>query len=45
VKSSLLDETISGSMPVTNADNLLEQIAKSFRLKLVREGERIYMVE
>jgi transmembrane sensor len=45
VKSSLLDETISGSMPVTNADNLLEQIAIAFRLKLVRNENRIYLVE
>jgi transmembrane sensor len=45
VKDSLLDETISGSMPVTNADNLLEQIAISFRLKLRKDDNGIYTIE
>jgi transmembrane sensor len=45
VRKNLLDETISGSMPVTNAENLLEQIAISFRLKLLKENNKIYMME
>ncbi len=45
VKESLLDQTISGSMPVTNAENLLHQIAKAFRLKLVKENGEIFMRE
>lgn len=45
VKENLLNQTISGSMPVTNAESLLVQIAKAFRLKVVREESRTYMRE
>lgn len=45
VKENLLRETISGSMPVSNADDLLQQIAVAFRLKLVKEDSKIYMRE
>lgn len=45
VKESLLDQTISGSMPVTDADNLLQQIAKAFQLKVVREGGKTFLRE
>jgi transmembrane sensor len=45
VKEHLLDQTISGSMPISNAENLLQQIAKAFRLKIVKEENRIYMRE
>jgi ferric-dicitrate binding protein FerR (iron transport regulator) len=41
----LLDQTISGSMPVTDAEGLLEQIAKAFQLKIVKEENRIYLKE
>jgi transmembrane sensor len=43
VNENLLDQTISGSMPVTNAESLLQQIAKAFRLKLVKEKGEIFM--
>ena len=45
VKENLLDQTISGSMPVTNAESLLQQIAKAFQLKLVKEKGEIFMQE
>lgn len=45
VKESLMDETISGSMPVTSAESLLEQIAKAFQLKVVKQDNRIYLKE
>jgi ferric-dicitrate binding protein FerR (iron transport regulator) len=45
VKESLLDQTISGSMPVTGEMELLQQIAKAFRLKVVKEDDRIMMKE
>lgn len=45
VKESLLDQTISGSMPVTDSESLLHQIAKAFRLKVVKEDGRFYMRE
>jgi ferric-dicitrate binding protein FerR (iron transport regulator) len=45
VKESLLDQTISGSMPVTDSEALLNQIAKAFRLKVIKEGDRFYMKE
>jgi ferric-dicitrate binding protein FerR (iron transport regulator) len=45
VKESLLDQTISGSMPVTDSESLMRQIAKAFRLKVVREGDQYYMRE
>lgn len=45
VKESLMDETISGSMPVTTAESLLEQIAKAFQLKVVKQDNRIYLKE
>jgi ferric-dicitrate binding protein FerR (iron transport regulator) len=41
----LLDQTISGSMPVTTAEKLLEQMAKAFQLKVVKEEDRIYLKE
>lgn len=45
VKKNLLDQTISGSMPVTDSESLMRQIAKAFRLKVVREGDQYYMKE
>jgi len=45
VKQNLLGHTISGSMPVSDAENLLQQIAIAFRLKLVKEENKIYMRE
>jgi transmembrane sensor len=45
VKESLLDQTISGSMPMTDSESLLKQIAKAFQLKLIKEDDRIYLKE
>ncbi|WP_276373840.1 FecR domain-containing protein [Chryseolinea sp. H1M3-3] len=45
VKESLLEQTISGSMPVTDAESLLQQIAKAFQLKVIKEENRIYLKE
>ena len=43
--SSLLDQTVSGSMPAAREDELVDQIARAFRLKATREGNRIIMKE
>lgn len=45
VKEILLDQTISGSMPVTDAESLLQQIAKAFQLKVVREDNKTFLKE
>ena len=45
VKESLLNQTISGSMPVTDSVSLMHQIASAFRLKVVKENDRYYMRE
>lgn len=45
VNERLLDQTISGSMPVTDSESLMRQIAKAFRLKVVREDDQYYMRE
>lgn len=45
VNESLLDQTISGSMPVTDSESLLRQIAKAFRLTVVKKDDRIYLRE
>jgi ferric-dicitrate binding protein FerR (iron transport regulator) len=44
-KESLLNQTISGSMPMTNSDLLLKQIAKAFQLRIVKDKDRIYLEE
>lgn len=45
VSKEMLDETISGSMPMTDAESLLTQIAKAFQLKVVRKEDKIYLEE
>jgi len=45
VPASLLDQTVSGSMPAAEENELVDQIAKAFRLKATREGDRITMHE
>jgi ferric-dicitrate binding protein FerR (iron transport regulator) len=45
VNESLLNQTISGSMPVTDSVSLMHQIAKAFQLKVIKEGDRYYMRE
>lgn len=44
-KETLLDQTISGSMPMTNSEQLLKQIAKAFQLRIVKSENRIYLQE
>jgi hypothetical protein len=45
VKESLLSQTISGSMPVTDSEGYCYQIAKAFQLKVVKEESKVYMRE
>ena len=45
VNENLLGQTISGSMPVSDSVSLMHQIAKAFRLKVVKEGDRYFMRE
>jgi len=45
VKESLLNQTISGSMPVTDSEGLLHQIAKAFQLTVVKDESKVYMRE
>ena len=45
VNEKLLNQTISGSMPVTDSVSLMSQIAKAFQLKFVKEGDRYFMKE
>jgi len=41
----LLDQTVSGSMPTTGEKNLVLQIAKAFRLRVVQEGNNVLLTE
>jgi transmembrane sensor len=43
VPESLLDQTVSGSMPLTDSEGLLKQVAKAFQLKVVKEENKIYL--
>jgi transmembrane sensor len=43
--SALMDQTVSGSMPLGNADVLLLQMAKAFQLHIRKEGNVIIMEE
>jgi transmembrane sensor len=43
VREGLLNQTISGSMPVTDSEGLLQQIAKAFQLKVVKEENKIFL--
>lgn len=45
VPSTLLDQTVSGSMPAGNEQDLIDQIGKAFRLQITREGNKIIMRE
>lgn len=42
---SLLDQTVSGSMPAAGQKELVDQIAKAFRLTATRNGNNIIMKE
>ncbi len=41
----LLDQTISGSMPVSNAEGFVEQVASAFQMQLVRENNKYLFKE
>lgn len=41
----LLDQTVSGSMPAAAGEELVDQIAKAFRLKVVRNADQIIITE
>lgn len=42
---SLLEQTVSGSMPLGNAEILLQQMAKAFQLRINKEDDVIIMEE
>jgi transmembrane sensor len=41
----LMDQTVSGSMPLGNAEVLLQQMAKAFQLHIRKENNIIVMEE
>jgi ferric-dicitrate binding protein FerR (iron transport regulator) len=41
----LLDQTVSGSMPAAREDELVEQVAKAFRLTALKEGKKVIITE
>lgn len=43
--ASLLDQTVSGSMPAAEEGELVDQIARAFRLTTARKGNNIIMKE
>jgi ferric-dicitrate binding protein FerR (iron transport regulator) len=45
VKKELLNQTVSGSMPLTDANGFIQQVAKAFRLKVVEEENKISLKE
>lgn len=44
-ETELLEQTVSGSMPVAEPDKLVQQVATIFQLQVVREDGKIFMVE
>jgi transmembrane sensor len=43
--TTLLEQTVSGSMPLADAEELLQQMAKAFQLKITRDGSTIIIEE
>jgi transmembrane sensor len=43
--ATLLEQTVSGSMPLASAEDLLLQMAKAFQLKITRDGSTIVIEE
>lgn len=41
----LLDQTVSGSMPAVGEEELVQQIAKAFRLTAVQQGKKVVMID
>jgi ferric-dicitrate binding protein FerR (iron transport regulator) len=41
----LLDQTVSGSMPAAREDELVEHVAKAFRLTALKEGKKVIITE
>lgn len=44
-RESLLNQTVSGSMPLTDVESLANQIAQTFQLKVVKQKNRFLMYE
>lgn len=42
---SLLSQTVSGSMPLTDVESLVNQIAQTFQLKVIKQKNRYLMYE
>jgi transmembrane sensor len=42
---SLLNQTVSGSMPLADVENLVNQIAQTFQLKVIKQRNRYLMYE
>ena len=42
---SLMEQTVSGSMPLGDAEVLLQQMGKAFQLRIKKEGNVIQMEE
>ncbi|MBT1698521.1 FecR domain-containing protein [Fulvivirgaceae bacterium PWU4] len=42
---SLLNQTVSGSMPITDVESLVSQIAQTFQLKITKQKNRYLMYE
>ncbi len=43
--AQLLEQTISGSMPIGNAESFVKQLAKAFQLKVVRGNKKFLLTE
>lgn len=43
--SEMLDQTVSGSMPVADAENFVNQVAKVFQLKVVKDNGKFQFKE
>jgi transmembrane sensor len=41
----MLDQTVSGSMPIVDSESFVNQVAKAFQLKVVRENNQIFYTE
>jgi ferric-dicitrate binding protein FerR (iron transport regulator) len=41
----LLGQTVSGSMPLGDANVLMQQLGKAFRLKIIRSGNAVIIEE
>jgi transmembrane sensor len=42
---AMLDQTVSGSMPVGDAESLVYQIARTFQLKIIKDDDSFMLQE